>query len=475
LLAGLFGSAFVPVANASAGVPVFKLGAAAAAGVNLIQAGYVSTTEAGTAALPLITVGTTAESLTIDVTELKDTFGTLVTGTVSLSASGDVKFVAGGTASYNAGLTAGSATTGADIVISVAGVSATASGTGSVTISLGGASVTVYYDVLGPLASITLTNGDGFTHLAAGASGTADKLTYVEKDAAGSTLTASAATTVSASQDGATAADVPAATATGNYVLEGTGPGKLKIDAASCVAADAGKTRTIAIKIGTVTSNTISFVCTLAGTSAVLTGASLDKTAIYAGGVAKILYSLTDGTRQLGFGAVVGAITVTGVDFPNSFNGANASTKSVLVPTLAALVVDKNGQATAATGITAAATVVVGSRQVTLTAADADLVTAEAQEKVIVLKYSIIDESGVTDGSLVAGAKKLKATATFGASAANKTVAFTLENARTGAVRTYYRKANASGVASFTLRFRGTFDVTASYGDSITDTVTLKK
>jgi hypothetical protein len=139
------------------------------------------------------------------------------------------------------------------------------------------------------------------------------------------------------------------------------------------------------------------------------------------------------------------------------------------------LVVYKNGQATAATGITAAATVGVGSRQVTLTAADADLVTAEAQEKVIVLKYSIIDESGVTDGSLVAGAKKLKATATFGASAANKTVEFTLENARTGAVRTYYRKANASGVASFTLRFRGTFDVTASYGDSITDTVTLKK
>jgi hypothetical protein len=50
----------------------------------------------------------------------------------------------------------------------------------------------------------------------------------------------------------------------------------------------------------------------------------------------------------------------------------------------------------------------------------------------------------------------------------------TFENAN-GVVKTYYRKANASGVATFTLRFKGTFEVTASYGDAITDTVTLKK
>jgi hypothetical protein len=42
-------------------------------------------------------------------------------------------------------------------------------------------------------------------------------------------------------------------------------------------------------------------------------------------------------------------------------------------------------------------------------------------------------------------------------------------------VKTYYRKANADGVAKFTLRFRGTYEVTASFGDYITDTVILKK
>jgi hypothetical protein len=79
-----------------------------------------------------------------------------------------------------------------------------------------------------------------------------------------------------------------------------------------------------------------------------------------------------------------------------------------------------------------------------------------------------------TSQTLTAGPKKLKATANFGYSAANAKIAFTLERSN-GTVKTYYRKANAAGVASFVLRFRGTFEVTASFGDYITDTVILKK
>jgi len=475
LLAGILGSAFVPSVKAAAGVPAFKLGAAAAAGVNLIQAGF-SATEAGTAALPIQTNINTAETLTVDVSELKDEFGTLVTGTMSLSASGDVKFVAGGTASYNAALTAGSASTGADVAISVAGVSATAYGTGTVVISLGGASMTVYYDVIGPVASITLTNGDGFTHLAAATAGTANKLTYVEKDAAGSTLSASAVTTVSVSQDGGTAADAPAATAAGNYVIEGAAAGQLTIDAAACVTADAGKTRTIAIKIGTVTSNTISFVCTLGGGSAVLTSAELDDTTLYAGGTAKVVYTFTDGTRKLGFGAVVGTIAVAAVDFPNSFDSAAASTKSTM-GTFAAtgLVVDKNGQATSvAAVVTAAAKVALGNRQVKLTVTDADLVTANAQEKVITLKYSIIDEM-VDDSDATIVKVKYTVTADFGAAFAKKKISFVVENIATGSVVTYVRKANASGKASYTIGRKGSFEVYAMVGDAVTDAVAVKR
>jgi hypothetical protein len=79
-----------------------------------------------------------------------------------------------------------------------------------------------------------------------------------------------------------------------------------------------------------------------------------------------------------------------------------------------------------------------------------------------------------TATELTAGPKGLKATANFGAGAADAKIAFTLERSN-GAVKTYYRKANASGVATFTLRFKGTYEVTAAFGDYITDTVTLKK
>jgi hypothetical protein len=77
-------------------------------------------------------------------------------------------------------------------------------------------------------------------------------------------------------------------------------------------------------------------------------------------------------------------------------------------------------------------------------------------------------------GVLSVGAKKLKATADFGPAAASKKVAFVLESA-SGTTKTYYRKANASGVASYTLALRGTWTVYATFGDEISDTGTMKK
>ena len=478
LLAGILGSAFVPSVKAAAGVPVLKIGAAAAT-VNVVPNGFASATEAATSALPMILADATVENLTITVAELKDEFGTVVTGTASLSATGDVIFDAASAGAFNAGYTAGSVVVGAtDVVLKVEEVSATASGTGSVTITLGGTSVTVYYDVLGPIASIALTNGDGFSHLAAGTAGTADKLTYVEKDAGGTTLTATATANVTYSKDGATAGAIGAAAATtaGVYVNAGTAAGKLTIAAGSCATADAGKTRTIAIKIGTITSNTLSFVCTLDGASAVLTSAELDDTTLYAGGTAKVVYTFTDGTRKLGFGAVVGTIAVAAVDFPNSFDSAAASTKSTM-GTFAAtgLVVDKNGQATSvAAVVTAAAKVALGNRQVKLTVTDADLVTASAQEKVITLKYSIIDEM-VDDSDATITKVKYTVTADFGAAFAKKKISFVVENIATGSVVTYVRKANASGKASYTIGRKGSFEVYAMVGDAVTDAVAVKR
>ena len=469
----------MPAARAAAGVIVWDVSADAC----LEPAGYSAGVEEGTSALPMILGSTSAENLSIDVSECEDSFGTdIAGGVVSLSASGDVKFN-DSVGAYNTGKTSGSVNISADRVLTIIETSATVYGTGSVTLTLGSVSKTIYYDVVGPLASITLTNGDEFTHLAADKSGTADVLTYVEKDGGGSTLAVSALADVTYSKDGATAGaltaydeEAPTVTADGAYVQEGSAGGKLTIGDGSCVAADAGKTRTIAIKIGTVTSNTISFVCTLGGGSAVITAAALVDNTLYAGGASKVIYTFTDGTRKLGFGAVIGTMAVVAVDFPNSLDSAAGSTKSTL-GTFAAtsLVVDKNGQTTSTNAVvTAAAKVANGPRMVELTIADSDLGAATNVEKVIEVRYSIVDLAGAS-GTIARSVKRTVATADFGVGAANKKVAFTLENVRNGNVKTYYRRANASGVATFTLRFVGSFEVTAAFSDEVTDTVILRK
>ena len=78
------------------------------------------------------------------------------------------------------------------------------------------------------------------------------------------------------------------------------------------------------------------------------------------------------------------------------------------------------------------------------------------------------------EGVLSVGTKKKKATADFGPAAAKKKIAFVLESAA-GVTKTYYRRANASGVASYTLALRGTWTVYATFGDEISDTGTMRR
>jgi len=75
---------------------------------------------------------------------------------------------------------------------------------------------------------------------------------------------------------------------------------------------------------------------------------------------------------------------------------------------------------------------------------------------------------------LTVGPKKLKATADFGPAAASKKIAFVLEST-SGTTKTFYRRANADGVATYTLKVNGTWEVYATFGDEISDTGTMKK
>jgi hypothetical protein len=86
----------------------------------------------------------------------------------------------------------------------------------------------------------------------------------------------------------------------------------------------------------------------------------------------------------------------------------------------------------------------------------------------------VITTNDAYEGVLSVGPKKLKATADFGPAAAKKKVAFVLESAA-GVTKTYYRRANASGVASYTIALRGTWTVYATFGDEISDTGTMRR
>jgi hypothetical protein len=88
--------------------------------------------------------------------------------------------------------------------------------------------------------------------------------------------------------------------------------------------------------------------------------------------------------------------------------------------------------------------------------------------------YTASIKIGTSANSIEAGPKKKVATANFGATAAGGRIAFTIENTA-GTTRTYYRKANASGVATYKINRAGSWTVYASYGDDITDSVTLRK
>jgi methylmalonyl-CoA mutase N-terminal domain/subunit len=82
---------------------------------------------------------------------------------------------------------------------------------------------------------------------------------------------------------------------------------------------------------------------------------------------------------------------------------------------------------------------------------------------------------GSTAATIARNAAKSIATITIPA-AAGKLVTITIENVKTGATKTYYRKAAAvTGVAKFTLRKAGKWEVFASYSNLVTDTVKLKK
>jgi len=254
-----------------------------------------------------------------------------------------------------------------------------------------------------------------------------------------------------------------------------------------CPASSEGKVRTIyvegetrAVALTKAKSNTISVTCT--GKLAYVSAIAFGKTSYYPSESATVTLTMKDSAgRTAGVGSYMAN---TGFAISNSpATGGSATTEpATYIDSL-----DANDNAGADAGEKGILVSTAGTAEWSYTMgtaagvagflfdiADNDGATTGSQQGLFTVKTVVTAAfAAVSDATISAGPKKLVATATFGA-AAGKKVAFVLENA-SGVTKTYYRKANASGVAKYTIALRGTWTVYATFGDEITDTVTLRK
>jgi hypothetical protein len=249
------------------------------------------------------------------------------------------------------------------------------------------------------------------------------------------------------------------------------------LDNAVCAADKEGKTRTIyaegetLVATGKAKSNTLTITCT--GKVAYVSAIAFAKTSYYPSESTTVNFTMKDSAgRVAGIGSYMDNAGFAISQSPATGGSATTEPATAISETSVGdgLSVKADGLATWTYVMGTAAGVAGFLFDIT----DNDGVTAGNQQGLFPVRTVVTASfASVSDATLTAGPKKKIATATFGA-AVGKKVAFVLENA-SGVTKTYYRKANASGVAKYTIALRGTWTVYATFGDEITDTVTLRK
>ena len=412
-----------------------------------------------------------------------------ITGPMSVAATTDNDCAVADVplASYGSSSTALSASdTNDDINVCVISTDedSTSAGVGTLTIIAGGVTVlTQRINMIGDATSIVLTQN--MKHFAVGAEldGTADlnvaKIAY--KDAAGNTLTAADFdASVAFYIGGEVTALVDAGTDAAFEATHTSAAGYISLGDI-CAAKDSGDTVKIDVEYENVDEDLVtgSFTMTCTDADGKITNIKMAASSANPGSDVKVNLTVVDSEGlACGYGCTIQdatLVTRTPVGTNNTDTLTNEAGDAVFA-------------ATHVQGADFGATLVDGTAWVKIQTPSTKGTYAA------IIDYSDIETGGAvalagswtirlvssdvaaapSSTNLTAGAKKLTATADFGATAGGAKIAFTLEKAN-GTVKTYYRKANADGVAKFTLRFRGTFEVTASYGDYITDTVILKK
>ena len=474
LLAGILGSAFVPSVKAAAGV------------LDATETTFAETdplTGVGTAADPLQLVSATMAGVnhsgaTITFTVESSENVVLPENTVwTATASGSLRISAA-----VANVTSSSVYVGAlgAVVLNVAASSATATGTGTLTLTIGGGSETVHYRTVGAASTLTLTN-KGAAALAGGKASEANKIELAVADASGFALAIPADTDVTWELGTGSAGAI-------GDVTEAGDDGKFSLATTACDAAtsltavgDTAKSYIVRAKVGDVYSNYVTVKCTDDGEFAKITGATASATTADLSGTITVTFSVQDGFgNALGYGAVVDLVDAGAVGHKLA---------GTYYPTADAAAGDTKGSLAAA-GLTGDVTIsTVGSwtnvitvdsfarkAYVIYTLADADLSTTGAQAWTKTFRFTSVepaDEAVVFEASI--SKSRFTVTADFGVAFKGKKISIVVENVATGSVVTYSRKANSLGKVSYTIGRRGTFEVYAMSGDSLTDTVVVKR
>jgi hypothetical protein len=363
----------------------------------------------------------------------------------------------------------------------------TDAGVGTITVSSGGVTiVNQKINVLGDATSIVLTQN--MKHFAVGAEldGTADlnvaKIAY--KDAAGNTLTAASYdASVEFSIGGVVTALVDAGTDANFEDTHGSVAGYISLSTI-CTGKVSGDTVKIDLEYENYDEDVVtgSFTMTCTDADGKITNIKMAASAANPGSDVKVNMTVVDSKGRLcGYGCTIPSATL--VTRTPAGTAVDESTDT-LTENLGEDELDE----THLTGALFGANLVDGTAWVKIQtpstkgtyAAIIDYADIETGGAValpgswtIRLVSSDVAAAPSSTG-LTRSAKKLVATADFGATAGGAKIAFTLERSN-GTVKTYYRKANADGVATFRLRFSGKYEVTASFGDYITDTVILRR
>jgi hypothetical protein len=229
-----------------------------------------------------------------------------------------------------------------------------------------------------------------------------------------------------------------------------------------CGEDDEGETRTVSATSGTVTSNKVVVTCVsddvkIVSMTALATGTAGSATAGKNGQTIKVEVVAQDGMGNPAGAGAAFTFTVTKSDATTTASGAISSFSG--------------GKATLTITLGTAS----GSQYVIYSATDSNSYTTAKEAFAQKVSYTVTnDADALTALSISTGPKGRVVTASgFNA---GELVKFEVENALTGVVRTYNRKANASGVATWRNATAALKYVTAiDSDDNLTDTISVKR